>query len=293
MSSCSNCGKQRAALKRCSRCKQVSYCGAECQIAAWKGHKKRCVTLDEVVERVNAANLRRDWREVLKWEGRMEEMMENYTDAGCNAILALFAGAHGWAFNSTGSKDHSLSIVRLGTRRAEVLSKMQRFRDQGQTLCVAADQLLSLGNREESAGYFQRARKIAEGHGFFSVECRSCLGLGKLAREEGRDDEAVELMRNALVCLPLCEEEDTIMELNVLLEFTSALFDTRAIDEVEPLVARYLEAAKADSEKQGRLGFSKLHSLYTSARLHEVLCTCTPRVGPPSHCSALAFHHDR
>ena len=79
------------------------------------------------------------------------------------------------------------------------------------------------------------------------------------------------------------------MELNILQDFTTSLFHTNAIDEVEPLVARYLEAAKAKSENQGCLCFFELCSLYTSARLHEVLCTCTTRVGSPSHCSALAF----
>ena len=80
MSSCSYCGKQHAALKRCSHCKQASYCGAECQNAAWKGHKKKCVTLEEVFEKVWAAAAGEDgvgdWRKVLKWEGHMEAMME-------------------------------------------------------------------------------------------------------------------------------------------------------------------------------------------------------------------------
>ena len=63
--------------------------------------------------------------------------------------------------------------------------------------------------------------------------------------------------------------------------FCHALLHTHTIDEVEPLVARYLEAAKAQSNKQGRLRYWHLHSLYTSARLHEVLCTCTPCWEPP------------
>ena len=103
----------------------------------------------------------------------------------------------------------------------------------------------------------------------------------------------MELQRNALVCVPLCEEEDTILELNVLDDFTDALFRTHAIDEVEPLVSRYLEAAKAESDKQGRLilyAFSKpLHECATSrgpVHLHPVL-------GAPSHCSALAYHQGR
>jgi len=71
------------------------------------------------------------------------------------------------------------------------------------------------------------------------------------------------------------------MELNVLGSFTDALFHTHAIDEVEPLVARFLEAAKAESVKQGRLHFFELQSVLASSRLHEVVCTCTPRVGSP------------
>jgi len=277
MSSCSHCGKQRAALKRCSRCKEASYCGAECQNAAWGGHKKTCVTVNKVLEKVKAAHLRKDWREVLKWEGRMEELMENQPDSGCVTALSVFIHAHMGGFNATESQDNSLSIVRLETRRVEVLGKMQRFRDQGKALCTVADHLLFIGKRQEAEGYFQRARKIAEAHGFFSVECDSCLGLGKVAMTGGREEEGVELLRNALVCVPLCEEEVTDLELSVLRTSTHALFRTHAIDEAEPLVARFLEAAKAESQKQGRLDISEFESLYASARLHEVLCSCTPR----------------
>ena len=39
---CGGCGKQGASLKKCSRCKQESYCGRPCQVAAWKRHQKMC-----------------------------------------------------------------------------------------------------------------------------------------------------------------------------------------------------------------------------------------------------------
>ena len=97
--------------------------------------------------------------------------------------------------DSAGSKDNSHSIVRLETRRAELLGKVQRFRDQGEAFCRVADYLLVLERRQEAEGYFERARKIAEAHGFFSVECAACLGLGKLAVLGGRQEEGVELMR--------------------------------------------------------------------------------------------------
>jgi len=41
-SCCAQCGIQGVVLKRCTRCKGVFYCGAECQKVAWKLHKKTC-----------------------------------------------------------------------------------------------------------------------------------------------------------------------------------------------------------------------------------------------------------
>ena len=62
------------------------------------------------------------------------------------------------------------------------------------------------------------------------------------------------------------------MELSVLYSLTHALIYTHAFIEVEPVVARYREVAKAESEKRGHL--RNWVFLCTSARLHEVLCTC-------------------
>ena len=252
------------------------------------------MSLDEVFEKVNAAHLREDWREVLKWEGRKDEMMERQPDAACNNILGVFASAHRRGFKSTVdfSHDHSLSIVRLETRRVEVLGRMQRFRDQGEVICVVADHLRVLGTTQEAAGNFQRARKLGEAHGFFLLECESCFGLGNMARAEGRDDEGLVLLRHALV-FALCEGDANGIELRVLHAFTDALFQANAIDEVEPLVARFREVAQTVSDKQGRPCFGVFHSLYTSAQLHEVLCTCTPRVGSTSHCWTPALYQGR
>ena len=282
MMDCSHCGKLSAALKRCARCKQVSYCGAKCQKAAWKGHKQMCLTINEVYKKFDAASTATpsDWRGVIKWEGRMEELMERQEDATCNRILALFVDAHMMGLNSTGINDHALSVISLNERRVELLGKMQHFRDQGTALCTVAQHLQFLDRPQEAVGHFQRARKLAEEHGFFSVECESCLGLGKLRVAEGRHEEGVGLLRNALAAAPLCESkcdcascsENGDAELRVLGAFTQALLETHAIDEVEPLVARYRELAKAASKTGGRLDVVELHSLYTSARLHEVLC---------------------
>ena len=43
---------------------------------------------------------------------------------------------------------------------------------------------------------------------------------------------------------------------------------------------RYREAAKVQSETSGGFSMLEVHSLFHSARLHEVLCVCTPRWEP-------------
>ena len=59
-----------------------------------------------------------------------------------------------------------------------------------------------------------------------------------------------------------------------------------AIDQVEPLVLRFREATKVEREKDG---FCHLECEYIiwSARLHEVLCLCTPRWEPLLTASSL------
>ena len=107
------------------------------------------------------------------------------------------------------------------------------------------------------------------------------------AVDEGRHEEGLALLRNALVAAELNELDDANYELIALDGLTEALCKAHAIDEVEPLVLRYREAAKAQSEKKG-FCFKEIDSRLCSARLHEVLCICTPRLGTPSHGSALA-----
>ena len=76
----------------------------------------------------------------------------------------------------------------------------------------------------------------------------------------------------------LNELDDPQYELEALKILIHALFRTNSIDELESLALRYREAVKAQSGKEG-FCFEELNSLLFSARLHEVLCLCTPRLG--------------
>ena len=234
---CSHCSKAGVELKRCMRCKEASYCGAACQKADWTRHKKTCappVPLSDLIEKLWEAHSGRDWRGILKWQGRMEELMAGRTDTGCAYILEIFSIAHKRGWNSTGSKDHARSCVGLQERRIPLLLKLQRFRDQGEAMCDIAFNLYSLKREREAASYFQQARDVGAAHGFFSLESKVCLGLGRSAAIEGRLEEGVALMQNALAAAQLNELDDPTYEIHALTSLIDALFKAGAINEVEP-----------------------------------------------------------
>jgi len=283
--SCAHCGKQGVGFQRCSVCKAASYCGAACQKAGWKRHKRTCappLSFNAVWDKVDAAGKALDWEEVLKWEGRMDELMLTEDDDTCEIVLHNFELAHVLLMNSTGSSDHKIAISRLKERRVELLGKLPRFRDQGDLICDLASNLLRADKHEEVERYFQRARKIGAAHGFFSVESKACLGLGQLAIQQEREEEGLDLMRNSLAAARLTENDSSTDELEALTGLIVALFKAKEIAEVEPLVERHREVAKAESRRGGVLSHAEIESHYFSASLHEVgnpitrPCHCIP-----------------
>jgi len=166
--------------------------------------KKTCaplpLPLSDVMTRVSAASDVDDWREVLKWEGRLVEVATE-SDTTVEKYLHMFERAHIVGKTATGSPHHALSLVRLLEQQIELLGKMERFRDQGESICIAANVLYEAGKNDEAMDLYERARNVGAAHGFFSVESRACQGLGQLARIEGRAGEGLDLMRNALAAV--------------------------------------------------------------------------------------------
>ena len=74
--------------------------------------------------------------------------------------------------------------------------------------------------------------------------------------------------------------DNAAFELDPMRTLIDELFQTSSIDEVEPLVLRYREAVIAYAETDGGWSPMVFQSLIYSARLHEVLCICTPRLEP-------------
>jgi len=218
----------------------------------------------------------------------MEELVALRSNDACSRILLAFSNAHQQRFLETGSKDNARSYVGLLERRIPLLGTLQRFRDQGEAMCNLSTMLCFVERKSEVATWYQRARDVGAAHGFFSLESKACRGLGMAAMEEGRHEEGLALLRNALVAAELNELDDPACELDVLESLIYALFATHSVEEVEPLVLRYQEAAKAQSKKEGEgVCLVELNSLLWSARLHEVMCHCTPRLKTPYHSSII------
>ena len=115
-------------------------------------------------------SLSSDWEEILKLEGRLEELFAfDLPDLSKAVLLKTFMSCHTLALASTGLTEHALSIARLGERRIEILGKMERFWDQGEAMCLHAASLLHAHKRDEGARWYQQARDFGALHGFFSV----------------------------------------------------------------------------------------------------------------------------
>jgi len=219
----------------------------------------------------------------------MEELMALRSDDYCSWILSVFSTAHRMGWQATGSKDHARSFARLVERRIPLLGKLQRFRDQGEAMCNLSNILRLLERNSEAATWNERARDVGAAHGFFSLESTACIGLGTEAMEEGRREEGLALLRNALVAAELNELDDPKYELDALKTLIYTLFTTNSIGEAEPLVLRFREAAKAQSEKEG-FCLTECDSFVHSARLHQVLCM-HPAFGNPLPQHIDCFQH--
>jgi len=206
---------------------------------------------------------------VLKCEGRMEELLKVSPDTLCDLILRTFLQARMGEISEDGVRENALPCTILQERRVQLLGKMGRFRDQGQLMCELAGLFEFAGEPQQAVKCFNRARNVGEAHGFFSIECRACKGLGQLAMKEGRCQDAVDLLQNALAAVPLIEVEDSTRQLDILELLIDALYLTDAIDDVEPLVPRFRKAAKEEARKTGGFCFFELTSFVISARFHE------------------------
>jgi hypothetical protein len=278
---CSHCGKGDMELKRCPVCKSTWYCGAVCQKAGWKEHRKICSPLAEVLDVVRDAHKIRDWQTLLKFKGRMEELLLSIPNPHGTDVLLMFSDGHTFAFEHTGGEEHLHQGIRLMKRRAEMSKSLQMGALECESLCSAGHYLNLLGRLSEATTYFFQARTVAQREFLFTIESDACLGLGEIEIVEHRLANGVLMMQSALAAAERCDGVNNRYELNALVRLIQALFDTKGeldtelefstLAELQKLVPRYKKAAGAQSEKDGKLFIGEFRSLFYDAQLHEVL----------------------
>jgi tetratricopeptide (TPR) repeat protein len=272
---CGHCGIAPIGVpKRCAKCMQVVYCAASCQVADWGTHKKTCKPCSSyVIKKILAADAASDWRQVQKFAGYDFGNMPD--DAAKLYVLTTVVEAYETEWRENGVDLLLDAAIPLQKMLIKTFEMIQHFRDQGDSICKLADFYGNIGDTDGGIVLYKEARKIAEAHGFFSVECRSCIGLGRSAMNQGRKSEAADFLRNAVAAGPLVEANPFPSELNALYNLIDVLFDINAIDEVEPLVERFTIMAKKSSMRDPNPleRFTpvamEVHSFVNTARLHE------------------------
>lgn len=270
---CGNCGKTEE-LRRCNRCRCVSYCSAECQREAWRRHKKMCrepteedLPLDAVLEKVRALSDADDNTGVLRWEHRLEDLLTACTGETSHdeqdELLSYFACAHNHAGNEQRSAD-------LHLRRAELLGSAGLFEEQAEALWAVGQARTLTGNLPAAAACLRESQALSEEHSLKGMESKACGALGSVVKLEGNFEEAMTLWHRALDLVEFVpEEERAEQERFVLLSLVTSLQEKGGEHDAEaPLVARFLAAAQVESTRRTRTCGDEILGRCWSVRLH-------------------------
>jgi tetratricopeptide (TPR) repeat protein len=165
-------------------------------------------------------------------------------------VLILFIDLNNKANAETGHDMYRVSLIRLKENLVKLLGSMELFHEQGLHMTTLGGMFMSMKHYEVAKIYFQEVRDIGVAHGFFTMECKACLGLGRIAMKEGRLQEGLELLQNALCASSLLLPEDNPREyeINAFYWLIDALFDTGDIDEAEKLMVRMAATVKQDEK---------------------------------------------
>lgn len=290
---CAKCNAMGIDFPWCNRCKTVRYCGVTCQRADWSFHKVKCMLpISEVMEKIDQALDVKDWRKVISFEARMEEIIAQdnckvWNMSSANKALRAFASGREQGFTSTGKVEHLDVAIRLEKRRAELASARGEFMDQGSAICSAAHSLKNLSRQGEAEEYFKKALSIGKNNLLSTVSCDACTGLGELYMMTARPREGMTMLMDAMQfthALKLVNPTaNARYEWNVLARMLPALFQTNctpmdafyaggpsALEHAALLIPQFYNLATQKSREEGGLCPGELQSLCYKALLHEV-----------------------
>jgi len=152
-----------------------------CQKTGWKaGHSKQCGALsnEEIREKFEVALKAKDWKAMRALEGLLERLLTGCDNMYSVKVLQALTAAH------TQAGDEAFCMRKaegFEERVVVILGEEQRFRDQGEAMCVLGHTILTtrdtIGPGEcdearlgKASAWFQRARTLGEHHGFFQLE---------------------------------------------------------------------------------------------------------------------------
>jgi tetratricopeptide (TPR) repeat protein len=265
-------------------CKKDHYCDATCQKKAWKNHKISCKSTEEVgsilVRAYNAENK----EEIIRWKSRFDDVvaMKTQSDHVQCGVLHIVLRAYQsmlplivvMPMSNSNRPELEVHITHrkiaaVYLRQSEFMCKALCFRDQGEAICHAADNILLGGNIEGARKLFNMARKIAEAHGFYIVECLSCQGLGNCFKSDGNREEALLFLQNALVSAPFCEHSCDRLEKELTECVASSLYYSQRYSEAEELMPRLRLLTRNSSVEHDSLDIMEVSGYLLRIRLYE------------------------
>jgi tetratricopeptide (TPR) repeat protein len=285
---CSFCHKEGDNLKRCVSCKKEYYCDANCQRLAWKVHQITCTSLPSVCVKIENAHNTDKMDNVLRWSSRFDEIVasDDLPDFVQSRMLEILLPVYHrkiplftkLALTTDPDTQHQVDalhnthreIATVYLKQSSLACKSERYRDQGELICAAGGHILGSGDVKYAVQLFQKARGIAETHGFFCIECVACRGLGNCALVRGDTEDALDFLRNALAAALLSEKDCATLEMDTLEALTSSLHITKNYAEARTLMSRFKDLTREDSLARGTLQIMEVAAFFLRIWLHEI-----------------------
>jgi len=192
------------------------------------------------------ASRAQDWPGVLRWEKDLEWMNDQFE------LMHAFAGAH------FAQRDYAKAAI-LYERCGRDFETKQRFRDAAGMLCVAGHCLFRQNDAQGGEILSQKARDLGTEHGFYSIECAACLGLGRAALVQGRTQEAEDLFRVSLSAVDFIEDLSNfpraILAKDINLELARLLLTTDRFEDAGPSVQNLHALSEAEPDPYNAVHF--------------------------------------
>jgi hypothetical protein len=230
---------------------------------------------------VRTAHFDNKWEPIIGYQWRMQDLFhvvqEHHGLRAAWDVLRVFIDAHMSGYHSTGDEDHLVWFRRLTERSIKICNTLQQFRTQAETMCSLGHVLRVVGEFDDARMMYLEAGRIAEHHGFLSVESAVCLGLGLMHMESGDEEYGVKLLRNAVLAIDFSVEPSTSHVLKSLESLSVSLFKTGDTDGLETVVLRlHHEAEEAMLASPSAYFVFYLRSTVLCAQLCQV-----PSLPPP------------